>query len=110
MKIGHLENKLVTPAVGERKAGAAVAASTTPATPPTGSAGGAVQASATVALSSAATQLAAGGSDGVFDAQKVQRISDAIRDGKFQVNPEAIADKLIANAQELLGSISVHKR
>lgn len=108
MKIGHLENKLVTPAVGERKAGAAVAASTAPA--PAGSAGGAVEASATVALSSAATQLAAAQSDGVFDAQKVQRISDAIRDGKFQVNPEAIADKLIANAQELLGSISVHKR
>ena len=107
MKIGHLENKLVTPAVGERKAGTA---SATPATTPPGSAGGAVEASATVALSSAATQLAAGGSDGVFDTQKVQRISDAIRDGKFQVNPEAIADKLIANAQELLGNVGATKR
>ena len=101
MKIGHLENKLVTPAVGERKSAAAA----TPAAAPAGSAGGAVQASATVALSSAATQLAAGGSDGVFDAQKVQRISDAIRDGKFVVNADAIADKLIANAQELLGAV-----
>jgi negative regulator of flagellin synthesis FlgM len=35
----------------------------------------------------------------------VQRISDAIRDGKFQINPGAIADKLIANAQELMGNV-----
>lgn len=104
MKIGQFENKLVTPAVGERKTGA-IAASPTPASTPTGASSGAMEASATVALSSAATQLAAGGSDGVFDAQKVQRISDAIRDGKFQVNPEAIADKLIANAHELLGNL-----
>ena len=38
-----------------------------------------------------------------FDAEKVERIAQAIRDGKFKVNAEAIADKLIANAQELLG-------
>ena len=51
------------------------------------------------------SQLAAGGHEGVFDADKVQRISDAIREGKFTVNPDAIADKLIANAQELLGAV-----
>ena len=34
----------------------------------------------------------------------MQRISEAIRDGKFQINPQAIADKLIANAQELMGT------
>ena len=58
-----------------------------------------------MALSSAASQLtvATGDSAGAFDAAKVARISDAIRDGKFSVNAEAIADKLIANAQELLG-------
>jgi len=42
----------------------------------------------------------------VFDAEKVQRISEAIRDGKFTVNADAIADKLIANAQELLGAVA----
>jgi negative regulator of flagellin synthesis FlgM len=94
MKIGHLENSLATPAVGERKTGAA-------ATPAAGTT--TVEPSAKVALSTTVSQLAAGGSEGVFDAEKVQRISDAIRDGKFKVNPEAIADKLIANAQELLG-------
>ena len=42
-------------------------------------------------------------SSGDFDAEKVQRIAQAIREGRFTVNPEAIADKMIANAQELLG-------
>jgi negative regulator of flagellin synthesis FlgM len=37
-----------------------------------------------------------------FDGAKVERISKAIRAGTFKVNPEAIADKLIANAAELL--------
>ncbi len=94
MKIGQLESKAVTPAVSERKSGAA---GTTAAS--------GVEPSAKVELSATVAQLAAGGNDGVFDAEKVQRISDAIRDGKFQVNPEAIADKLIANAQELLGNV-----
>ena len=101
MKIGHLENTPATPAtsaVGERKSGAA-------ATPTAAAAATGVEPSAKVALSPTVTQLAAGRSEGVFDTAKVQRISDAIRNGEFKVNPEAIADKLIANAQELLGSI-----
>ena len=98
MKIGHLENTSATPTVSERKSGAA--ATSAAAAAPTG-----VEPSAKVALSTTVTQLAAGSSEGVFDTAKVQRISDAIRNGEFKVNPEAIADKLIANAQELLGSI-----
>ena len=94
MKIGHLENKPLSPAVGERKAAAAAALPSPVATEP----------SAKVALSPTVSQLAAGRNEGVFDSDKVQRISDAIRDGKFKINPEAIADKLIANAQELLGN------
>jgi negative regulator of flagellin synthesis FlgM len=98
MKIGHLENSSVTPAVGERKSNAAT-------TLPTAGSMAAVEASAKVELSTTVSQLAAGGSEGVFDTAKVQRISDAIRNGQFKVNPEAIADKLIANAQELLGNV-----
>ena len=94
MKIGHLENKPLSPAAGDRKAAVSASLSASPATEP----------SAKVALSPTVTQLAAGGNEGVFDSDKVQRISDAIRDGKFKINPEAIADKLIANAQELLGN------
>ncbi len=97
MKIGHLENSAATPAANERKPGAA-------ATPPA-AASATVEASAKVALSPTVSQLAAVSQEGVFDTEKVQRISEAIRDGKFTVNADAIADKLIANAQELLGAV-----
>jgi negative regulator of flagellin synthesis FlgM len=70
--------------------------------------GGAVAAaapepSAKVALSSSANALKASQIDPTFDTAKVDRIAQAIRDGKFEVNADAIADKLIQNAQELLG-------
>ena len=98
MKIGPLEPKpQVAPATSERKAAS---------TPAKASTSGTTEASAHVELSSTASTLATGSADGSFDAEKVQRISQAIRDGKFKVNPEAIADKLIANAQELLGKTS----
>jgi negative regulator of flagellin synthesis FlgM len=91
MKIGPLESKpAAAPVATERKA-----QGTSPSAEP----------SAHVALSSAALS-ANDGADGTFDAEKVQRIAQAIKDGKFQVNPEVIADKLIANAQELLGKIT----
>lgn len=60
-------------------------------------------ASAKVELSSSASVLAATNTDPTFDTAKVDRIAQAIRDGKFEVNAETIADKLISNAQELLG-------
>jgi len=91
MKIGPLESKpAATPATSER---------TAPAKTP----GGSTEPSAHVELSSAAQALGADAADGTFDAEKVARLAQAIKDGKFEVNPEAIADKLIANAQELLG-------
>lgn len=61
--------------------------------------------SAQVAISSAAKLAASAGSDdGSFDAAKVARISQAISEGKFTINAHAIADKLVANAQELLSA------
>lgn len=67
------------------------------------------ESSAKIALSSTATALLAGVPDeGSFDAEKVGRIAQAIADGKFTVNPDAIADKLIANAQELLSRAQPH--
>jgi negative regulator of flagellin synthesis FlgM len=69
--------------------------------PPAATAG-AADPSATVALSSTAATLLSGGAAGEFDAEKVARMSEAIASGSFKINAEAIADKLIANAQELL--------
>ena len=101
MKIGHPADKPVaagTPAAADTaKAGQAHAAAPTAA---------AADPSATVALSSTAATLLSGGASGEFDAEKVARISQAIADGSFRINAEAIADKLIANAQELLGKSS----
>jgi len=95
MKIGPLESKPTAPPIaGERKSGSTVVGN--PKNEP----------SARVELSSAASALGVGDADPAFDTAKVQRIAQAIRDGKFEVDPEAIADKLIANAQELIGRSS----
>lgn len=61
-------------------------------------------AAAQVELSSTASSLisGAGSDEGSFDAEKVQRIAKAIEDGKFTINADAIADKLIANASEMV--------
>ena len=53
-----------------------------------------------VAVSAAGAQLGLGQGD--FDAAKVDAIRQAIREGRFAVNPEAIADRLIADAAALL--------
>ena len=90
MKISHLDSTPPSgPPANERKAG------------PAGGVAGA-GASAKVALSSTAAHLV-GPNDHVFDAEKVTRISNAIRDGKYTINPDVIADKLIVNAKELVG-------
>ncbi len=90
MKIGPIESKPPSVAPAERKAEAAPSK-------------GAVEPSTEVALSAAATGMTASSSEASFDGAKVERIASAIREGKFTINPEAIADKLITNAEELLG-------
>ncbi|MGZ8259471.1 MAG: flagellar biosynthesis anti-sigma factor FlgM [Caldimonas sp.] len=102
MKIGHPADKpLPAPAVGTPAAPADPARTT----PVHASGAAAVDASATVALSSTASTLLSTGGAGEFDADKVARISARIADGSFRINPEAIADKLIANAEELLSKV-----
>jgi negative regulator of flagellin synthesis FlgM len=44
------------------------------------------------------------GSD--FDVKKVEEIRNAISEGKFKVNADAIADKLLASVNDLLGKKS----
>src|SRR4051812_35443555 len=100
MKIGNPADSSVALAQSTGQTAAADAAKT-PAAPATPA--GRPDESAKVELSSTAATLLSGGSSAEFDSAKVSRIAQAIADGSFRVNPEAIADKLIANAQELLG-------
>jgi negative regulator of flagellin synthesis FlgM len=100
MKIGSPAEKPPAPAA------AAPAAQTAPRTAAETAAPPAAEASAQVALSSTAAKLLSGapGAASEFDAEKVERISRAIDKGEFTINAEAIADKLIANAAEVLNN------
>ena len=104
MKIGPSADKPIPQPVAPGAPAASDAARTTAnagaaravAKPP------AAAASATIELSSTASNLLTAGVGAEFDTEKVARISAAIHNGSFRINPEAIADKLISNAQELL--------
>jgi len=114
MKIGMSPDTAAAPVAADKPAAAATAttAALTAAAAGTANVAGAKkapEASAKIELSSTATALLAGvPEDGSFDAQKVGRITQAITEGKFTVNAEAIADKLIANAQEVLSRAQRH--
>lgn len=83
-------------AAGERKT-SSVQSGPTGASEPVSAA----EPSATVRLSGqVALDSESGRAD--FDTAKVERIAQAIRDGNFRVNADVIADRLIANAKELL--------
>jgi negative regulator of flagellin synthesis FlgM len=88
------------PAAGSENAAAAATASA--------AAAGAAQpqAGVTVTLSSASQAMSSASSKGsdVFNAQKVEAMKLSIANGTFQANPEAIADKMLSNAAEMLGS------
>lgn len=95
MKIGSFESKPVSATQSTERKG------------PSGSVpaqgADAAEPSAQVALSPAASLLVQAAADPAFDAAKVERIAAAIREGTYQINAEAIAEKLIVNAEELLG-------
>lgn len=57
-----------------------------------------------LSLASQAISSASGTGGEVFNAQKVEAMKLAIANGTFQVNPEAIADKMLSNAAEMLGN------
>ncbi len=98
MKIGNSVESAAASVPTGRTAPADADKSTKPVSGP-------AAASTQVELSSTAATLRAGtvqAASADFDTEKVNRISQSIADGSFTVNPEAIADKLISNAQELL--------
>lgn len=57
-----------------------------------------------VKLSGLSAQLSALDDGYAFDAPRVLEIKQAIADGRFKINPGAIADSLIASARELVYS------
>ena len=109
MKIGN-SSEVAAASVAVEKSGTASQkrsqGTSTTARPTADTSSSAPEASTQLDLSSTATQLlqGTGGQSDTFDAAKVQRITQAISEGKFSVNADAIADKLLSNAQEVLGS------
>ncbi len=73
-------------------------AATTTANQGTRSAGVAV----TVSTLARGLEKAGRGEAADIDTQKVANVRSAIQQGTYVVNPEAIADKLLSNAQEML--------
>lgn len=56
----------------------------------------------TVKLSSKLESLAQVGGNSVFDAKKVEEIKAAIAEGRFQVDPEKVANGLLDTVNDLL--------
>ena len=75
-------------------------------TPKNGAQGPAPVSGAAVQLSDLGNRLATLQSElassPAFDSARVDEIKQAIRDGKLRINPDAIADKLLASVGELL--------
>ena len=105
MKIGQPADRSTGTAAAAEAKGATGSAAKAKAGP-TGTAP--TDASAKVRLSDAVSGMLAGKDPAgeVFDAAKVERLASAIAQGKFVVSPAAVADKLIANAKELLNKHS----
>lgn len=56
----------------------------------------------TVSTLARTLEAAKAGDTAEIDTAKVAAVRDALQNGTYTVNPEAIADKMLANAQELL--------
>ena len=98
MKIGTITSTVATTAVDNDRRTAREQSTTSSVSTVLGD-----DSSTQVELSPEATMLSHASQDPSFDQAKVERIAQAIRDGSFSINPGAIADKLLANAQEVLG-------
>lgn len=88
MKIDHAYQPSLTPLTGRNK---------------TGNANVQESESDAVSVSSLASTLQSGEQPPV-NAQRIQEIKDAISQGRFTINTEAIADSLISSARDLIAS------
>lgn len=96
MKIDKPSNTLPSASIAEGKPRAAPKGKSS--TPPAAQQSDSVS----VSLGSTSTQLHAMTSAPVVDAGKVAEIKQAISNGRFKVNPEIVADRLIETVQNLI--------
>lgn len=104
MKIGQPSDNLIPSSTANQAAAAksgqsAVATATATATKSTQPAGVAVSMSTLARTLESVSK----GQVADVDMKKVDAVKTAIRQGTYTVNAEAIADKLLSNAQEMLG-------
>lgn len=107
MKIGQTPDNSIQVQLGNAT-GAQKAAQNANASASTAASTGAAQSTRSAGVAVTVSTMARGleksgrneGAD--VDAQKVASVRAAIENGSYVVNPEAIADKLLSNAQEML--------
>lgn len=98
IKIGSTYN---LPPVTDSATPGSTGAARSNAAPAAKTVAGAAEDKATLSTAGAQISALAGSDD--FDHAKVDAIRQAIREGRFSVNAEAIADRLIYEASALLG-------
>lgn len=96
MKIDESVKKTTGPTVGTTQARAGKGAGKTSETAATPAQ------SDSVHLSSKLQALASSGGNGVFDLKKVEEIKAAIAEGRFQVDPEKVANGLLDTVSDLI--------
>ncbi len=104
MKVDSSPDSYIGSVAGGPQRATAPAAAEAGAAASAASAASKPQAGVTVTLSASTTEARAvsGGAD-VFNADKVESMKQAIASGTFKINAEAIADKMLSNAAEMLG-------
>ncbi len=104
MKVDSSPDSYIGSVAGGPQKATAPAAAEAGAAASAASAANKPQAGVTVTLSASTTEArsVSGGSE-VFNADKVAAMKEAIANGSFQINAGAIADKMLANAAEMLG-------
>lgn len=110
MKIGPSPEKSLQVPAGNAAAGqktGQTAPATTPAASNAAQSSRSAGVAVTVSTMARGLEKAARSDVADIDTQKVASIRSAIQGGTYVVNPEAIADKLLSNAQEMLNRTSI---
>lgn len=104
MKINNLPDKPAGAATGAGKPVDRLGEAATQRSEASAEAAGVTVSLSATSQSISASVVRSGGD--VFNAQKVEAVKMAIANGSFSINAEAIADKLLSNARDMLGVAS----